>query len=108
MSGKGDIVQRLVKGQLTEFERKGYSEDNIQFAIEGEAPKEPRKVSFKLSSEEKLSIYQDVKSRVIHGMTPDSIGKAIVACMDEILKEKEDEAYGTTNPKLKGGFRRVE
>lgn len=113
MSGKRDIVQRLARGNLTEFERRGYSEDGLQITADKDKPPEPRKVSFALTSEEKLSIYHEVKQRVVQGMTPDSIGKAIIACMDEHLKEKEEQAYGVTNPKLngdpkKGGFRRVE
>ncbi len=110
MSGQNDIVQRLATGRLTSEEKKGYSEDNSKYGTENPEPKEPRKVSFALSQEEKIAIYQDVKLRVIDGATPDNIGKAVVACMEQYLAEKEDEAYGLTNSKLtgKGGFRRVE
>jgi|SRR5690606_37049262 len=113
MSGKGTIVQRLATGQLTDLERRGYSEEGLQITVDKDELLEPKKVSFALTSEEKTAIYQDIKYRVIQGMTPDAIGKAVVACMDEILKEKENAAYGNENPKLngdpkKGGFRRVE
>jgi hypothetical protein len=74
-------------------------------------PEIKKKVSFSLSTEEKMAIYQDVKFRIQDGNTPDQISKDVVACMEEHLKEKEQEAYGNTNSKLKGGknkFKRVE
>jgi hypothetical protein len=113
MSGQNDIVQRLATGRLTSEEKRGYSEDNSKYGTENPEPKEPRKISFALNQEEKLAIYQDVKLRVIDGATPDEIGKAVVACMNQYLEEKENEAYGSANPNLKGdkkkgGFRRVD
>ena len=104
-----DIIQRMVRGQLTENEKRGYSEENEHFQIEEQ--QEFRKVSFALSKEEKIAIYQDVKFRVIDGMTPDAIGKAVVACMEEHLKQKEDQAYGAELVTKSGkppAFRRAE
>lgn len=113
MSGQNDIVQRLATGRLTAEEKKGYSEDNVKYGTENPEPKEPRKVSFALDQEQKIAVYQDVKLRVVDGATPDDIGKAVVACIEQHLAEKEEEAYGSVNPKLKGdkkkgGFRRVD
>lgn len=104
---KSDIVQRLVSGKLTQNEKRGYSEEGLKHSSENPEPAEPRKVSFALSKDDKIAIYQDVKLRVIDGATPDDIGKAVVACIDEFLKEKENEAYGQTAPN-KGVIRRVE
>lgn len=113
MSGQDDIAQRLARGQLTLEEKKGYSKDNSKYGTENPEPEEPRKVSFALDKEQKIAVYQDVKHRVIDGATPDDIGKAVVACLEQHLREKEAEAYGKENPKLKGdlkkgGFRRAE
>lgn len=113
MSGKNDIVQRLAQGKLTYEEKQGYSEENSKFGTENPESQEPRKISFALDKEQKIAVYQDVKHRVIDGATPDDIGKAVVACINDHLAEKEAEAYCKINPKLKGdkkkgGFTRVE
>lgn len=113
MSGKRDIVQRLATGQLTDLERRGYSEENIQFATENPELEIKKKVSFAFNQTEKLAIYQEIKDRVVKGMTPDAISRAVIACMEEHLKEKEKEAYGISNSQMngdmkKGGFRRAE
>jgi hypothetical protein len=70
-----------------------------------------QKVPFELSKEEKVAFYQDVKDRVANGSSPDEIARDVLASVQEFLKEKEAEAYGEVNPKLKGvkgGFKRVE
>lgn len=56
-------------------------------------------------------MYQDIKDRVINGATPDDIAQAVLLSIQEYLTEKQAEAYGEVNSKLKGGkgkFRRVE
>jgi len=113
-----DIVQRLAKGELTNNERRGVSETNKQWDRDEMEPHEPIAVDFRLTEDQKRAIYQDVKERVIRGATPDDIGKAVVACMEQHINEKQAEAYpgvyggGTkefTGKKgQKGGFRRVE
>lgn len=107
MTKSNDIVQRLATGKLTEAERKGYSEENSKYGTENQIL-EPKKISFGLQKEERIAIYQDIKDRVMNGATPDDIGKAVVACIEEILAEKEKEAYGGGKPPAKGGFSRVE
>lgn len=109
MSGKNDIVQRLVTGMLTEDEKRGVSEEHKRWDRDHE-PLEPRAVRFALTKEQKIAIYQDVKQRVVFGATPDDIGKAVVACIEEHLKDKENEAYGAEGSPAKtvGSFRRVE
>jgi hypothetical protein len=67
-----------------------------------------QKVPFSFSKEEKIAIYQDITDRLESGKNSDEMARDILACMEEHLKEKESAAYGETNPKLKGGFRRVE
>ena len=101
-----DILQRLVGNRLTADEKQGYSEKGKVLATDPE-PVEPRKISFALTKEQRLAIYQDVKNRVVDGMTPDGIGKAVLACIEEHLKEKEGEAYGDSGSAVGKGFRRV-
>jgi len=70
-----------------------------------------QQVPFSLGKEEKIAIFQDVRDRIEGGQSSSDIARDVVACIDEHLKDKESEAYGHTNPKLKGGkggFRRVE
>jgi hypothetical protein len=70
-----------------------------------------QKVPFAFSKEEKVSIYQDLKFRLQDGQDPDEIARDVLACMEDHMKEKQAEAYGESNSKLKGGkgkFRRVE
>jgi hypothetical protein len=70
-----------------------------------------QKVPFSFSKEEKIAIYQDLKARLDDSKSSDEIAKDVLSCMEEHLKDKESEAYGETNPKLKGGkgkFRRVD
>lgn len=67
-----------------------------------------KKVPFKFSKEERVAFYQDIKDRIINGNSPDQIAIDVLASVEEHLKEKEAEAYGEINPKLKGGFKRVE
>ena len=88
-----DIIQRLALGTLTEDEKKGYSDRSKEYATGQLPPLEPRKVRFTLTKEEQLSICEDVKHRVIQGATADDIGKAVLACMQEHLREKESQAY---------------
>jgi len=108
-----DIVQRLALGLLTQDEKKGYSADNKQYATDELEPLEPRKISFKLTKEQRIAVYQDVAQRVTKGASARDIGIAVLACIEEHLQEKENEAYGTESPvigknqKGKGGFRRV-
>lgn len=69
------------------------------------------KVPFELTREQKIAFYQDVKDRVANGASPDEIARDVLASMEEHLKEKQQEARGEVNPKLKGGkgrFKRVE
>lgn len=107
-SVKNDTLQRLVRGELTNDEKMGYSDNGKKYATEGPLPDEPKKkVSFSLTEDEKLSIYQDVRLKVINGETPSNIGKAVVFCIEEILREKEKEAYGE-ELKPGGVFRRTE
>ena len=70
-----------------------------------------QKVPFTFSKEEKIAVYQDLKCRLQSGQNPDEIARDILACMEEHMKDKQAEAYGESNSKLKGGkgkFRRVE
>jgi hypothetical protein len=70
-----------------------------------------QKIPFAFSKEEKIAIYYDIKDRLDSGKSSDEIACDVLACMEEHLKEKESEAYGEINSKLKGGkggFRRVE
>jgi hypothetical protein len=116
MSGQRDIVQRLVRGELTADEKRGVHEGTKRWDTDDMEPLEPRKVRFGLRQDQKVAVYEDVKQRIVAGATPDDIGKAVVACMEEHLKEKEEEAYGGeaekefTNQRTgkKGGFKRVE
>ena len=103
---ENSVVQRLATGTLTEDDKRGYSEENEKFR-DGAPPPEPTKVSFKLKKEEKIAMFQDIKSRVIDGSTPEEIGRAVIACMEEVLEEKEAEAYGKAGRKI-GLIRRVE
>jgi hypothetical protein len=119
MSGQNSIVQRLVSGQLTADEKRGVHEGTKQWDKDEMDPHEPIAVDFKLTKQQKLAIYQDVMQRVVKGATPDDIGKAVVACIEQHLNEKQIEAYPDvygggerefTNQRTgkKGGFRRVE
>ena len=70
-------------------------------------------MSFKLTKEEKLAVFMDVRNRIVDGTSPDNIGKAIVSCIEEHLSEKEELAYGEESPIVGkgakgGGFRRTE
>lgn len=113
-----DIVQRLALGLLTADEKRGVSEGNKQWDKDEMDPHEPIAVDFRLTEEQKEAVYQDVRQRVVQGATPDDIGKAVVACIEQHLGEKQAEAYpavyggGTKEFKgksgKKGGFRRVE
>lgn len=70
-----------------------------------------RNVPFELTKDQKIAFYQDVKDRVRNGATPDEIARDVLASMEEHLREKQQEAKGEVNPKLKGGkggFKRVE
>jgi hypothetical protein len=114
MSGKNDVVQRLVTGRLTADEKRGVSEENRRWDTDEMEPLEPRAVKFALRNDQKLAVYQDVRQRVVDGATPDEIGRAVVACIEEHLREKEEEAYGSNKEFVnqrtgkKGGFKRVE
>ena len=98
-----DIIQRMARGELTADERAGYSENTRGYV---EHQPKPNKVSFKLTKAQKLAIFQDIKFKVVDGMTSDEIGRSVVACIDEHLAEKESEAYGKSLKK--GVIRRVE
>lgn len=112
-----DIVQRLATGRLTADERRGVHEGTKQWDKDEMDPHEPITVEFKLTDDQKYAVYQDVKQRVIDGATPDDIGKAVVACMEQHLNEKQMEAYPQVygagkefkgKSGKKGGFRRVD
>ncbi|MFA5757972.1 MAG: hypothetical protein WC942_01145 [Clostridia bacterium] len=64
-------------------------------------------VSFSLSKEEKIAIFQDVKMMIQDQISLDLIAGSVINLIEEILKEKESMVSGKTGPKLKG-FRRVE
>lgn len=115
-----DILQRLVTGNLTADERRGVSEFNKQWDTDDPEPLEPLAVSFRLKDEEKRVVYQDVKSRIEAGASPDEIAEAVVGCIDQQLMEKEHQAYPAAynsekefeskkpgQPARKGAFRRV-
>lgn len=118
MSGQNSIVQRLALGQLTADEKRGVHEGTKQWDKDEMDPHEPIAVDFRLTPEQKAAVYQDVRQRVVQGATPDDIGKAVVACLEQHLNEKQAAAYPavyqtggrefTGKSGKKGGFRRVE
>lgn len=110
---KNSIVQRLASGNLTEDEKRGYSEYNSQYGTENPLPREPRKVSFALDKFQKIAVYQDVRDRIMNGASPNEVSAAVLACIEQHLQEKEDEAYdyspyGEVASFAKGKIRRVE
>jgi hypothetical protein len=111
---KNDILQRMLTGKLTQDEKMGYSPAGRQCEEDKSKPAEPRKVSFALTKIERVAVFQDVRQRVLQGTSADEIGKAVLACLDEILSEKEELAYGAESPvigqnqKGKGGFKRAD
>jgi hypothetical protein len=104
-------VRELLGGKFSTNPPRGYSDQLIMERVEREEGEIKQKVPFQLSKEEKISMYQDIKDRVINGATPDDIAQAVLLSIQEYLTEKQAEAYGEVNSKLKGGrgkFRRVE
>jgi len=112
-----DILQRLVTRNLTSDEKRGVSDFNKKYDTDEPDPLEPIAVSFALKQQQKQAVFQDVKQRILDGKSPEEIASAVVAAMDEHLREKEHEAYPAAypdekdfvNPKSgkKGGFKRV-
>lgn len=113
MREKNDILQRMLSNNLTPDEKKGYSEVGKHAEDQKNKPAEPRKVKFELTKEEKLAIFLDIKDRVVKGVSAEDIGRAVVACMQDYLKEKEDLAYNADVEVVGkgakgGGFTRVQ
>ena len=108
MKFKPNTSVRAMLDNLPAHEDRDYTDEKLKqiqemFSDDGQPKK---KVSLKLKSEEKLAIYHQIKERVIKGATPDDISKAVIACLDEHLEEKEKEAFG--KELSKGLIRRVE
>ncbi|MCK9567684.1 hypothetical protein M0R72_01885 [Candidatus Pacearchaeota archaeon] len=112
MKLKGNTsVQGLLGDRFSNNPPRGYSDQLIVERIEPEPGEIKQQVPFAFSKEEKIAVYQDLKGRLEDGQDPGEIARDVLACMEEHMKEKQAEAYGETNSKLKGGkgkFRRVE
>jgi hypothetical protein len=83
-----------------------YTDDTFN-RIQEYFPEPVKHVPLKLSKEEKIAIFQDLKDRVKSGSSPDEIARDVILCVEDILKEKEDEITGKVGPKMHG-FRGVE
>jgi hypothetical protein len=112
MKPKGNTsVRELLGDKFSTNPPRGYSDQLIVERIEPEEGEVKQKVPFAFSKEEKIAVFQDLKCRLEDGQDPAEIARDVLACMEEHMKEKQAEAYGETNSKLKGGkgkFRRVE
>ncbi len=111
--GNTSVRELLGENKFSASPDRDYTDETYKRIVEalGGTDNIKQKVPFAFSKEEKISISQDIQSRVIAGKRPDEIARDVLACMEEHLKEKESAAYGETNPKLKGGkggFRRAE
>ena len=115
MKPKGNTAVRELLGE-NKFSTKpfrDYTDETYKRIVEamGGEDEIKQKVPFAFSKEEKIAVYQDLKCRLEDGQDPDEIARDVIACMEEHMKEKQAEAYGESNSKLKGGkgkFRRVE
>jgi hypothetical protein len=104
-------VQGLLVDKFSTNPPRGYSDQLIVERIEPEPGEIRQQVPFAFSKEEKIAIYQDIKGRLEDGQGPNDIARDVLACMEDHMKEKQAEAYGEANSKLKGGkgkFKRVE
>lgn len=114
MKSKGNTSVRELLGEnkFSASPERDYTDETYKRIVEALGTNNVKQtVPFSFSKEEKIAIYQDVHSRIIDGKRPDEIARDVLLCMEEHLKEKESEAYGETNSKLKGGkggFRRAE
>lgn len=115
MKPKGNTAVRELLGEnkFSTSPDRDYTDETYKRIVEalGSEDKIKNKVPFALSKEQKVAFYQDLKDRIVDGDTPDEIARDVLASVEEHLKEKQSEAYGETNPRLKGGkggFRRVE
>jgi len=111
--GNTSVRELLGENKFSTSPDRDYTDETYKRIVEalGGEKEIKQKVPFAFSREEKISVYQDLKDRLKDGQDPDEIARDVLACMEEHLKEKETEAYGETNSKLKGGkgkFRRVE
>ena len=108
--GNTSVRELLGNNEYSETPFRDYTDETYQRIVNalGEGTDIKHQVSFKLSKEQKFSFYQDVKDRIENGVSSDEIARDVLASVDEHLEEKYKEAIGETNPKLKGGFRRVE
>jgi hypothetical protein len=104
-------LQMQVLGSLNEHDKTVKSDRDVtddarlqEMLYIEDGPK--KKVSFKLTSEEKLAMYTDIRTRIEDGESPSNIARDVIACLDEFLNEKQDEAYNTKGPQ-KGMIRRV-
>jgi hypothetical protein len=111
--GNTSVQELLGENKFSTSPDRDYTDETYKRIVEalGGSDQIKNKVPFALSKEQKISVYQDLRDRIESGNTPDEIARDVLACMEEHLKEKEAEAYGVENPKLKGGkggFKRVE
>lgn len=110
--GNTSVRELLGENKFSTSPDRDYTDETYKRIVEMLGGDEIKtKVSFSLSKEQKIAFYQDLIGRIKDGNEPHQIATDVLACVEEHLKEKEAEAYGETNSKLKGGkgsFRRVE
>ena len=111
--GNTSVRELLGENKFSTSPDRDYTDETYKRIVEsfGGVKEIKQKVPFAFSKEEKIAVYQDLKGRLEDGQDPDEIARDVLACMEEHMKEKEAEAYGESNPKLKGGkgkFKRVE
>jgi hypothetical protein len=111
--GNTSVRELLGENKFSTSPNRDYTDEAYKRIVEslGGEREIKQKVPFAFSKEEKIAVYQDLKCRLEDGQDPDEIARDVLACMEEHMKDKEAEAYGDSNSKLKGGkgkFRRVE
>jgi len=111
--GNTSVRELLVANKFSTSPDRDYTDETYKRIVEalGGEKEIKQKVPFAFSRDEKIAVYQDLKDRLEAGQNPDEIARDALACMEEHMKEKEAEAYGEVNSKLKGGkgkFKRVD